>query len=298
LSPELFHLIERYADGELGPAETAAFEARLAGDPALTAEVERRLGARETMRSAIARSMQVETPLDLRASVLATLDQSRRPVSRRQGGDQLRPRSWWQGTRQANAFAVAASLLLVAGAVLFGIFGPRVVDRPGHGGGGDVPVTEVAETVVSEHESCAARGTCMAQDQPWRNLDAASEALSALIGHAVTAPNLDDAGYQFCCGGQSRVPGAGDRAGHLLYCRPDATGDNCSFLSIFVVPVETPYLAFDPFGRAGPLQCGIDYSLLTGATGEIHYWCDGVATWFVKPSDPTDFDLVRRLFPG
>ncbi|MFO0873575.1 MAG: hypothetical protein U0575_06340 [Phycisphaerales bacterium] len=287
--------IHRYIDGELSPAEMAAFEARLMGDADATARVEAALTAREHLRGALRRVMDAPAPVGLRARVADALGQyaSRPPIA--PSFERTAPRSFWEGPRRANWLAVAASLLLVCGAVLFGMFGPRVAERTGRGG--DTPVTEVAATLASESEYSNTHATCSAQDQPWRSPDEAERNLASLLRRPVTIPNLESAGFNFCCGGPCCVPGACDRGGQLLYCRPSEGGDGCRWLSIFVAPVETQYLAFDPFGRTGPLECGIHYSLMMPAGGEMHYWCDGHVTWFVRAAEGIDFDEVQELFP-
>jgi hypothetical protein len=202
--------------------------------------------------------------------------------------------SWTKGPAHPNAFAVAASLMLVAGAVLFGIFGPRIGTRIETTTA--TTVAEVAAVVVDEHEQCTVHDSCSMQRAPWRSPAEASRELSRLLHRELRIPDLESAGFSFCCGSQTTIPGAGAQSGHLLYCRME--GDSCAWLSVFVAPVETRYLASDSLGRTGPLDCGIHYyRFLAPNAGEIFYFCDGVVTWFVKPSDPADFEIVRHFFP-
>lgn len=304
----------RYLDGDLSPAEHAAFEASLEGDAVLAARVDTALAERDRLRIALRRAMASRTPAGLRERVLTSLHEETdatlafmpaaadastvaRSTSHASAGHAGRAMTW-AGPRRANWMAVAASLALVAGAVLLGVFGPRVPGRaPASGGPGNTPVTEVAKTMAVETASFGQHATCSTQDQPWRSLDEAERNLASLLRHPVSIPNLEKAGFNFCCGGPVCVPGACDRSGQLLYCRPSDSGEGCRWLSVFVAPVETRYLAFDPFGRTGPLECGINYSLSMPAGGEMHYWCDGHVTWFVNPADEVDFAEVRGLFP-
>lgn len=309
LPPDLLLLIDRYGDGELSPAETASFEARLAGDSVLASTVGAALDDRERFRIAVAHAMAgssgdvARAPSELRASVAEALAAevvqervSRLAANHRAAG------LWSAATPTAPRFArvnygaVAASLALVAGAVIFGIFGPRVAERPPLPG--NVSVAEVAARLMSEYAACSAAGTCSGQGQPWRSREEAQMELTRLLNRPVIVPDLEAAGFVFCSGGPSCVPGACERSAQLLYCRLDDSGDRCQWLSVHVVPVETPYLAYDPFGRSGPLQCGIDYSLITSTGGEMHYWCDGVLTWFVTPGSEIEFDALRRAFPA
>lgn len=296
--------IDRYVDGSMSPGETAAFEARLADDPALAAAVERTLAEQKRLRVALKRVMTTLAPSGLRERVVAALhDESSHGASdgAASGDGPLytfgATQRWFDGPRRANAFAVAASLALVAGAIAFGVFGPRISDRPARGSA-DTPVSEVAERMTAAYERCAAHGSCGAQAQPWKSAEEAQASLAALLGRPMIIPDLQSLGFNFCSGGPFCVPGACDRGGQLLYCRLDERGDQCAWMSVLVAPVETPYLAFDPFGRSGPLQCGVDYTLATASGGAMHYWCDGVSTWFVKTDVDVEFDSLRELFPA
>lgn len=295
--PHILEAIERYAEGLMAPHEAAAFETRMAEDSAFAEAVESHLAARDAFRAALRRVMKTVVAADLREQVVAALrdeaEHSAGVFSREQG---RRSGSWFDGPQRANLFAVAASLMLVAGAVVFGIFGPRITDRPR--GNSDTPVTEVAERMNAVHQRCSAQGTCGAQEEPWRSIEEAQAFMTRRLRRPLVVPDLESAGFSFCAGGPSCVPGACEHGAQLLYCRLQPGSDACSWLSVFVAPVETPYLAFDPFGRTGPLQCGIDYSMVTPAGDSMHYWCDGVVTWFVKTDGDVDFDAIRTLFPG
>jgi hypothetical protein len=247
-------------------------------------------------RSALGRVMGGTAPAALRAEISESLrhrwtspDTAETVPSQRRGSLAFAP-----APTRPNALAVAASLLLVAGAVLFGIFGPRIGTQVAASSA--TTVAEVAAVVVSEHAQCTVHDTCGLQSAPWRSLSEAGRELSKLLARSVTAPNLEEAGFSFCCGGQTTIPGAGPQSGHLLYCRHD--GNSCTWLSVFAAPVETRFIAADALGRTGPLDCTIHYyEFLAPGAGEVFYFCDGAVTWFVKPSDPTDFEIVRHFFP-
>jgi len=288
--PHILDAIERYAEGSMDEAESAAFEARITDDPGFSAAVERHLAQRDAFRAALRRTMRADAPAELRGRVSAAL---RLELAKER---EVIRGHWLDGPRRANALAVAASLALVAGAVVFGIFGPRVSDRPRQVVA-DTPVTEVAERMSAVHQRCAAHGTCGAQQEPWRSAEEAQAYITRHLRRPLMVPNLEAAGFTFCCGGPSCVPGACEQGAQLLYCRVAPGSDECSWLSVFVAPVETPYLAFDPFGRTGPLQCGIDYSMVTPSGDSMYYWCDGVVTWFVKIDGEVSFDGLRPLFP-
>lgn len=296
--------IERYADGELPASETAVLEAILQSDPELARRVERVLEERRKFRAALVRAVGTgAAPASVRERVQGLLrtELAEVPVAASAAAPPLRlvparrRSAFLAGPARASWLAVAATLMLVAGSVLFGIFGPRIRDRmPVQSE--DTPVSEFAAAVDHQHGESAALGTCTAQPQPWHDIEEASQALTMLLGRAVNAPDLSAAGYEFCCGGGCYMPGSGTRSAHLLYCLP-AEGEKCEFLSIFMAPVETPLTAVDSFGRAGRLECGVPYTVASPNGGEMAYWCDGSITWFVKSSGPTDLDVLRRLFP-
>ena len=63
----------RYLDGDLSPAEHAAFEASLEGDAVLAARVDTALAERDRLRIALRRAMASRTPAGLRERVLTGL---------------------------------------------------------------------------------------------------------------------------------------------------------------------------------------------------------------------------------
>lgn len=124
--------LEAYLDGELDRAETAAFEAETAADPALQAE----LAARREFRDRARRALLGETPADLAdlARSLGRLAPIRPAPSPGRPGRAGRRRVW-------AALAIAASLGLI-------LLVPALLrDRPA-AEGPSIPITRTGQVVA------------------------------------------------------------------------------------------------------------------------------------------------------
>lgn len=125
---EQAELIRRYLEGEMTPEEKIAFEAILAHEPALRAEVQ----ALEHLLAAARALPQYRAPADLAARVRARLDrvQERSEIT-------LHPRPAWRpGFRWALPAAAAAAVLLA-----LALFGREAPLPPTHGPEPGIPVT-------------------------------------------------------------------------------------------------------------------------------------------------------------
>ncbi|MHC5113130.1 MAG: anti-sigma factor family protein [Planctomycetota bacterium] len=226
------HDVRRYVDGELAPAETAAFEERLARDSELTARVR----SERALRGLVERAMDVETPADLAERVRASLDDE--PIRVGSGG-------WLEGPKRANVFAVAASIALIAGAVLFGILAPSI-DELNTSVGTDL-VAETIRGVADEHHRCASLQT--RRDAKVRIVDPkrAVQELVRRFGEEVPVIDLEPMGYRFVGLGEGleRIP----ESMQLVYTHRGRGSDGCpeGMLSIFVMPVDAGFDALvDP----------------------------------------------------
>ena len=150
--------IREYCDGELTPQEAASVAEKLAQDAELGAfaEFERRLQEQvsavlktdsappsdlaDRVRQALA--AEAETPgWDAETPAIQTARRF--------------PRLKWRAPVQANAFAVAATMVLVVGAVLFGIFGQSIDSW--RGSRVDIAL-DVAGAVAGEHVAAVKSG--------------------------------------------------------------------------------------------------------------------------------------------
>ncbi len=184
--------------------------------------------------------------------------------------------SWFHAPPRANIYAVAASLALVAGAVLFGIFGrpidawrrPQLVDL----------VADAVPFVATEHGRCADNGDARANKATFRDPHLAATELSSWLGVTVSAAPLTDRlnerGWEFFGGGYCGVP-ASKRSGHLIFTR-DNQGSGPAILSVFVVRDDGGYSVWDR-GAVVPLQPGNWHKLPAGKrfSREVWIYSDG-----------------------
>ncbi len=222
--------IRLFCDGELSPQEAEAIEAKLREqtEPRAHAEFERRL--RERIGAVL--KAPSAPPADLADRIREALSSD--VVAADPVAQPTRHRSWWQGTTHANAFAVAASLVLVVGAVLFGIFGPEIDSRPGPGTPGTTEiVAEAAAAVAREHLTRADRSAAGgAGSARFRTRELAAGGLAEYLGEAGGVYDLSDLGYAFLGGDICDVPHC-DRGCHLIYRR---AGNGQGLVTLHVVP--------------------------------------------------------------
>lgn len=292
--------LERLLHGEVADADAQATHGRhdtipdgVPGDHVdPDPELARQTVSLRAFRSKVAAALAEPTtaPPQLTRSVRELLDRDRADAGGTSVGTAptARRRGWFDGPRRANAFAVAASLLLVSGAVLFGIFGPRIAPR--YGAVRDTLMTEVAEWIAAEHWRCVDEADYGRLKGRWRTVELAEENLTRAVGVPVCVPDLAQAGFEFMGAGPCRVPGASYQSGHLIYRRRSSRGDD--LLSVFVVPGTVPYMVVDQYGRMAPLVPGMDHTIQE-AGGEMMYWTDGVRTWFAESLDPAVLLEVR-----
>ncbi len=141
-------------------------------------------------------------------------------------------RAWWKAPLHANSFAVAASLVLVAGAVLFGIFG-QPIDGLGRQRVIDI-TSEAAAAVADEHVVAVTRSDGPIQAAPYRTPEAAGRELAGYLGEAGCVYDLSDLGYTFVGGDTCALPDC-ERGCHLIYQR---TTGQPGLISLHVVPTS------------------------------------------------------------
>jgi anti-sigma factor RsiW len=236
--------IRLYCDGELPEQEAARFEQALQRDPHLKALVEFERHLREHA-GAVLRDECPSAPSGLAERVRAGLagadagqsadDDARRAVAGRIGeapGTRPARRRWWSGPHRANVFAVAASLALVAGAVLFGIFGRPIDDwtRPS----ADVAATAAAAAAAAagEHLEMRANPAVVLSHLTYRTPGDARQGLAPYLGRHATVFDLSDLGYEFLGGGTCDLPQC-ERGCHLFYAR---TGQRPGLVTLHIVP--------------------------------------------------------------
>ncbi len=225
-----------YADGELPPDEAAAVERLLEADVAQRERVE----FEQTLRRRVGKVIEAQAaaaPAGLAEQVRSALAGADYPAS--EGGEVADQDSggfgwsWLAGPRRANIFAVAASLMVVTGAVLWGIFGRTIDSVPG-----PVDLTSPARFVADEHIRCADSSQVRANKAKFRTPAEVEAKLSRWLGAPLNARPMTDGlaklGWDFTGGGYCGVPVA-ERSGHLIFTR-DLPDVGPIMLSIFVIP--------------------------------------------------------------
>jgi hypothetical protein len=213
----LTSLFQRAADDELSPEEHDRLRQACADDPAADARIEferalrRRVGA-------------VMEPVDVPPEVEGRV----RRILAGESLGRIRPRAV---TRRANLFAVAATLAIVAGAILFGIFGPQIDRIRGRYSGEDL-VAEAAVFASREHGRCAGSNEALRDKTVYADPDGARRFLEEHLGHTPPIFDLERLGFVFAGAGPCAMPAA-ERSGHLIYVREGEPGP--ALLSIFVL---------------------------------------------------------------
>jgi len=229
---ETHRLIRQYVDGELAPADVARMERRLESDASLRARVEFEHRLRERTASAMSSTTAPTGLIDRVREAIAGADAPLGAI----GPDG--PRMSW--------FAVAASIALVAGAVLLGIFGPRITQPPApQNATGQVNlVDEIAQWSSSEHTRYAmalssASGTPeeMAALLPVRSLKDAARAIGEAIklDGVVNFPDLSCQGFEFLGCSSCENTSCGSTVARVMYTRPKTHVDGPAMLSFFVM---------------------------------------------------------------
>lgn len=157
------------------------------------------------------------------------------------------------GTR-ISPIAVLGTLLLVAGAVVFGVHGPRMGQRGVRIQG--IPATSlrdaVLDQVLGDHGGDPAHphGFASTTSEPGSVVESAIGHLGSVFGPAVEPPVLGEVGFDLV--GARRVDVLGHAAVRLDY-RSEASG---RFAVLFEIADPLDFVHFDDRGRQQPLLPG------------------------------------------
>jgi anti-sigma factor RsiW len=224
-------LIRLYCDGELSPEQVADFEKQLLADPGAKRAVTEQIEVERRLRGCVDSAIKSHCPcapkdLDLRIKVLfSQVNETSGDVVGRIGREQTRQRL----PQRANIFAIAATLALIAGAVLFGIFG-RTIDETVA-----PPVDLVASAAISaseRHDSIAS--DAKAQAECTTIATEAGRQLTEWLGVPFEVFDLEDVGYAFVGADHCEIT-LPDRTAHLVY-KSTRVGERKPMVSIFIVP--------------------------------------------------------------
>jgi hypothetical protein len=214
-----------YCDGELSPEECHRIDAQLAESPPLQAQVDFQRKLKQRL-VAVLESGPAPSDLARRIREGNAADQAAAP--RLPGGARAH-RPWWRAPQRANVFAIGATLALVAGAVLVGIYGPSI---DSWGGRTIIDATaEAAAAVAGEHASSTTDAATAERRWRCRTPAEAGEHLGPLLGTFGQVMDLRDVGYEFAGGSTCQVPHC-EHGCHLFYRH---IGDRPGMVSLHVV---------------------------------------------------------------
>lgn len=279
--------IRLYIDGELTPEESARLESLIESDESLRQRVdfERKLKGRV---SDVMTGQDSAAPPELAAQIRAKLDNDEPAVA---GSISPQPRTaWFEGPRRANIFAVAATLAIVAGAVLFGIFG-QPIDKFRPNPATDV-ITDSSLFVAGEHDRCVNDEASLNQKIKYTNPVAAYQFISTHLD-TISIPVIDLSafGYEFVGAGPCGVPSA-ERSAHVMFRKLNSDKDMPPMVSIFMVP-DTGQFRYSgsfeaPTGEWAvcPGESLTDRRVLISTDGQIAY--------FLCCCDENDLERIAR----
>lgn len=235
------NLIQMYCDGECSTEQCAQVESHLAEHPELRQTVQRRMQFNAALRVHLGRMVtdtkapdglldQVKLMFERAANAPATAGQIQ-PVpnaSRRNRFAVI-----FEDPRRGNIFAIAASLALVAGAMLYGIFG-RSIDDVTPANPSDV-FAKAALFAEAEHGQCAGDKQTLSRKSQFTNIIEAEKVLSNWVASPVKMANLSDLGYEFVGAGQCNLPTTA-KSGHIMYRKSGGQTGPSPMVSVFIFP--------------------------------------------------------------
>lgn len=218
----MINLIRLYCDGELDQEQVRQVEQHLQEHP----EDRKLLESERLLRERIGAVMKdacSSAPADLSQQIRERLDDAE-PAG-------YSFAHWFRDPRRANVFAVAASLFLVAGAVLFGIFGPPIDRQLGMQVAPEQAI-EAAASVAYEHVAATTNREPISRMIAYDSRTEAKLALEQYLKTSLRVFDLQAAGYDFVGAKKCKVPHC-ERSCHFLYRRK---GGGPGMVSLHVVP--------------------------------------------------------------
>ncbi len=206
-------VIRAYVDEELARDERLEFEVRLREDPSLVQQVQ----FERELRLAVARVLEGAAPQELTERLRDVLRDE--PAVAGSLPLSSTPRRWFDAPRRASLFYIAASLAVVAGAVAFGILGPRI-DSVGRF---PVPQFRAETAVFASEEHNRSASMVLSSSRPEEKSDretTAQQLIRAGLDPALASMDLSQAGYRVYGLCDCQLPSAG-RSSHLLFRRID-----------------------------------------------------------------------------
>ena len=291
-------IIRQYVDGEFSAEQTAEFERIMSQrlDLQHAVEFERQLRGSVGRVMAETRAAPAELhdvvvrgldELDQSGDAAAMMVETNAPaVIGRVGGDQAE-RGVLANPIRANIFAVAASLALVAGAILFGLLVPQIDNW---GRRDSVPVSQMEAPAWFSKQHCtsaAMGGRMVAGIKPFTTIETAQSGLSTMLGRPVTVFDLGEVGYELEWAAPCKVCEEDERiTGRMMYKRC-VEGLPTVYASVFIVPVE-----YGIGADANAQEWETAATLEECRTKVVRHRADGFV-YYLTACDPRDFQLLE-----
>jgi hypothetical protein len=173
-----------------------------------------------------------------------------------------------------SALPITLSLLLVAGAILFGIYGPQIAGRLSQAGG--IPLVDMVDA-ASDMRLTAVMETFRDRDAPDLDTEEARGLVLRYIGRNAAVRDLAPQGYHLKRVGPASPPGAKYRGAVIVYAGEGERSGH--WIVLFLAADEGQFISFDSLGRPRPLMPDMtlegELAQHTGGDATALVWSDG-----------------------
>jgi len=196
--------------------------------------------------------------------------------------------------RQSRA-ALVLALILVAGAVAFGIFGRSIAGRLSMGGG--TPLSDFV-SLIDGLRGAATMECRQRADEPDLHPEEARGIVQRTLRRGVTLPDLS--GQGFALRQIVDMPATLPQVGHMACATYQGTGDGADrWIHLFLARDDGQYLRFDSLGRPRPMAPGLSIEgELPGRSradpAVVIVWSDGPVLHAACFEDEADAELLRE----
>jgi anti-sigma factor RsiW len=238
----IWHLIQIHCDGESTPEQEAALQERLQHRADLQRALEDHRRFVQSLRSHTAGVMREQCPCcpdavvqTIKSCISTSPDVGARAQQFGRSGPQAHYRRWaaaFSAPVRVNGLAVAATLALIAGAILYGIFGPSIDDvRPPRSA--DLAAI-AAQIAANEHARSASEPSNLDENVAPPPPEEVERNAVAHLGVPIQVFDLTDAGYHFVRAERCDM-GLTEPAYHLLYRKVVSSGQRVPMASVYVM---------------------------------------------------------------
>lgn len=187
------------------------------------------------------------------------------------------------------------ALLILLGAVLFGIYGPKIANRLTLLAGmplGDV-VAFVMDTRIQAIYLCQQQ-----QDEPPLNTADKDEIISSILGRSFHLPDLTKAGYRLRKVSRASIPGAPFHSAELVY--QSIPAEIGHWLVLYLAADDDQYLSFDALGRARQFTPSLllleDIPMNSADQSLVMIWSDGSVLYLACVENEIEANKIQAIF--